>query len=228
MTMDAGNSSSNLGRAKPVREYAFHPISEIFPLMEGEDFEKLKSDIASNGQREPVWLYEGKILDGRNRYLACKQLNREVETRLYEGSDPRGFVISMNIHRRHLTAEQKRGLIAELLRAAPQASDRKIAAQANVSHRTVADVRQATGQSVQLPAREGRDGKLRKISNRIKRESSPKQLNKQLEAFKVRWESFNSWQKRTFIKSFKDEISELLEEVELEDSVDKVAESSVS
>ena len=45
-----------------------HPIATLFPLMEGEEFEAFKADIAAHGVREPVWLHpDGRLLDGRNR-----------------------------------------------------------------------------------------------------------------------------------------------------------------
>ena len=48
-----------------------HKYAELFPLIQNADFGEFKIDIAENGLREPIWLYEGKILDGRNRYRAC-------------------------------------------------------------------------------------------------------------------------------------------------------------
>ncbi len=84
-----------------------HEIAEIFPEMIGEDFESLKEDIVKNGLVEPIVLFEGKILDGRNRYSAC--ISEDIEPRFveYEGDDPVGYVLSLNLFRRHLSAGQR-------------------------------------------------------------------------------------------------------------------------
>ena len=47
-----------------------HPIANIFPRMSDTEFDELVEDIKKNGLQEHIWLYEGKILDGRNRYEA--------------------------------------------------------------------------------------------------------------------------------------------------------------
>jgi hypothetical protein len=192
----------------------FHPLSETFPLMEGVDFEKLKSDIGLNGQREPIVVYQGMILDGRNRYRASIGLGLEPITKPYTGSDPLGFVISMNIHRRHLTAEKKREIITKLLETNSELSNRAVAAQAKVSHTTVGEVRKTTVQSGQL--RTGLDGKKRKAIRSKAGEMSKGKKVKQVEAFKQMWEDFEDWQQRSFVKRFKDRLAELLEEVESE------------
>ncbi|MBT9132960.1 MAG: DNA adenine methyltransferase YhdJ [Firmicutes bacterium] len=85
----------------------FHEIADIFPLMEGAEFESLVVDISANGLVEPVWVWEGKILDGRNRWNACAQIGIEPKFREYLGNDPEGFVVSANLHRRHLNAYQR-------------------------------------------------------------------------------------------------------------------------
>jgi len=96
-------------------ELEFHPLANIFPLMEGQEFEALVEDIkAANGLHEKITLYEGCILDGRNRYRACKALGIDITTLEfdeYDGPDPLGFVISLNLARRHLS-ESQRAMIA--------------------------------------------------------------------------------------------------------------------
>lgn len=89
----------------------FHPYANIFPMISGSAFDELKADIAAHGVREPVWLYEGKILDGRNRYRAAQIVSADIETKEYTGADPLAFVVSLNLHRRHLT-ESQRAMVA--------------------------------------------------------------------------------------------------------------------
>ncbi|KKL72778.1 hypothetical protein LCGC14_2081550, partial [marine sediment metagenome] len=90
-------------------DLTFHPASEMFPLLSDADLAALASDIKANGLREPITLHpDGSILDGRNRYRAC--INVEVEPRFVEWDDqgtPEVFVISMNLYRRHLTVGQR-------------------------------------------------------------------------------------------------------------------------
>lgn len=97
-----------------MAEIKFHPLADIFPLLEGPKLHELARDIAENGLREPIQLHEGKILDGRNRYLAWTQvLGRKSppKSEQYEGSDPLAFVVSLNLHRRHLN-ESQRAMVA--------------------------------------------------------------------------------------------------------------------
>ncbi len=89
----------------------FHPVANIFPLLEGEAFDCLVQDIQTNGLRDPIVEYEGLILYGRNRFRGC--LKAGVEPRLvpFAGKDPISFVLSKNLHRRHLN-ESQRAMIA--------------------------------------------------------------------------------------------------------------------
>jgi hypothetical protein len=109
----SASSAGDLHQRK--QEYEFHPIANVFPLMKGEEFKQFKNDIRSNKLREQIIIYEGKILDGRNRYKACKELGLPVDTRpLPPGTDPVAFVVSANVHRRHLNETQRAAVAAEL------------------------------------------------------------------------------------------------------------------
>jgi ParB-like chromosome segregation protein Spo0J len=85
----------------------FHPISEIFPLIEGKEFDDLVADVRKHGIREPIWLYQGKILDGRNRYLAAQSARVPCPHAIFDEEDPVAFVISLNLKRRHLDESQR-------------------------------------------------------------------------------------------------------------------------
>jgi hypothetical protein len=123
----------------------FHPLADLVPSMRDSEYEDLKADIKANGLLMPIVLFEGKVLDGRHRLRACRAV--DVEPRFTEGTDwigdPAGFVLSANLHRRHLTAEQKRDLIAKLLKAQPEKSDRQIGKQVGVHHTTISTARKA-------------------------------------------------------------------------------------
>lgn len=93
-----------------MTERAFHTIADIFPLMDGQPLADLTEDVKTHGLREPIWLYEGQILDGRNRYRACLAVGVEPVFVDYNGDDALGFVVSLNLHRRHLT-ESQRGMV---------------------------------------------------------------------------------------------------------------------
>lgn len=95
-------------------EIEFHEIASIFPMMEGEEFETLVKDIKENGLIEPIYLYEGKIIDGRNRYLACQKAGVEPRFEEYTGISPVDFVISKNLHRRHLNESQRAVVAAKI------------------------------------------------------------------------------------------------------------------
>lgn len=99
-----------------MKEYEFHDLCLLFPPADDMTIEEMSYDIQKNGLSEPVVLYEGKILDGRNRYLACKKAGLQPRTVEYEGKDPLAFVISKNFHRRHLTSAQKAMMASRILR----------------------------------------------------------------------------------------------------------------
>jgi len=91
---------------------ALHPLCELFPRMSEAEFSALKADIAANKLNQAIVTHGGKILDGGNRYRACVELGIEPRTVEYTGTDPVAFVLSANLHRRHLTPGQQAAIVA--------------------------------------------------------------------------------------------------------------------
>ena len=92
-----------------------HPLAELFPMLPEQEVRELADDIVTFGQRVPIVLLDGKILDGRNRYAACRFADLEPVTEDYAGDDPLNFVLSHNLHRRHLTESQRAMVAAKIV-----------------------------------------------------------------------------------------------------------------
>lgn len=101
----------------------FHPYADLFPLIEGEQFDELVADLKVNDLREKIVVLGMEVLDGRNRYRAClaagliddddgpdriKYFTRFVPA---VDGDPLAFVMSKNLQRRHLD-ESQRAMVA--------------------------------------------------------------------------------------------------------------------
>jgi ParB-like chromosome segregation protein Spo0J len=94
----------------PATEYKSHPAASLFPLLDEDssEFLGLVENIKANGQRETIKLLKNEILDGRNRYRACQQLGIEPRyDRLPIDTNPIEYVLSANMHRRHLRESQR-------------------------------------------------------------------------------------------------------------------------
>lgn len=91
-------------------DLAIHPLADLFPMVEGIEFEELTASVKAHGLYDAITLLDGTILDGRNRYRACQAAGVEPRFEDFTGDDAYAFVASKNLHRRHLTASQ-RGII---------------------------------------------------------------------------------------------------------------------
>lgn len=104
------------------------PPAALFPLIPDDELKALAADIEENGQRDPVVtaMIDGEemLVDGRNRLAACKIAGVEPESRQLNGEDPRAYVASVNLNRRHMTKSQ-RAMLAAMLYPEPAKVRRK-------------------------------------------------------------------------------------------------------
>src|SRR6266702_370322 len=93
----------------------FHEAANIFPMMGDDEYRALVADIRAKGLLEPIWTYQGKIIDGRNRDKACVELGIEPRYRECNGEGSLvAFVVSLNLQRRHLSSSQKAVIALEV------------------------------------------------------------------------------------------------------------------
>ena len=181
-------AKSALPAAPQLTEYHAHELAALLPMIEGHEFDALKADIKRNGIQQPIVIFEGKILDGRNRYKAAKECGHEFTAanfKDFNGSyaDAEAFVISANIHRRQMTNAQKQDFIKRMIGKYPEASNRQIARICCLSHVTVAAVRE----------------KILRPPEVVK-----------FEKFKEVWEELDDDHRAAFVKEFATDIKEML------------------
>jgi hypothetical protein len=177
--IDSVNTKNRPARQHWRDRLPVHPAAELFPLMSKNELRELADDIDKNGLRVPVTLCgdtrlpDGSgvkvggvvyLLDGRNRLDALELLGRKlfgangavlpsigVMSKLNPKKPKHDYVGSLNIHRRHLNAEQKRDLVAKLLTLDPEKSDRQIAATVKGDNKTVAKQRREMESREEIP-----------------------------------------------------------------------------
>ena len=91
-------ADSKRQRGIVIRARRFHPIANLLPLTEGEQLDALVEDIRANGLQEPIVIYEGLILDGRNRKIACEKAGGTPRYVQYMGGAPLANMLSANLH----------------------------------------------------------------------------------------------------------------------------------
>jgi hypothetical protein len=95
------DKETNMARKKAL--IPTHEVAFLFPEMDEAEYWDLRDNIGFNGLREPIWLYQGKIIDGKHRYKACLETGTEPYFRDWDGKGSLvEFVVSLNLYRRHL------------------------------------------------------------------------------------------------------------------------------
>ena len=135
----------------------YHPLADIFELIEGDEFTSLVEDIKEQGLLEPITLLDGKILDGRNRYRACLEAGEDPifvaygDKSAYENfpydvesfgdlDDPASYVMSRNIMRRHLNTSQRALLAVKLKKIFQEEAEKKRNSKLKQSHSSVVEI----------------------------------------------------------------------------------------
>lgn len=98
------------------RTYVVHPVAALFPDAEADDRRRMREDIEARGVRRPVEVQGGFLLDGRTRLSICEELGIEAPwVEVPAEAEPVGWILSANVHRRHLSTSQRAVLAAELV-----------------------------------------------------------------------------------------------------------------
>ncbi|MFZ1363067.1 MAG: ParB N-terminal domain-containing protein [Candidatus Nanopelagicales bacterium] len=121
------------------------PTYQLLPPLREDEYAALRDDIEANGVQVPIVVDEdGAILDGHHRSAICAELDIPCPSVKQEGLstfEKRNLALRLNLRRRHLTSEQKRQVLEELIKADPEMSNRRAADAAGVDHKTAGSVR---------------------------------------------------------------------------------------
>ena len=160
-------------RTKSKPKVRYRPVLKLPPLPP-DQYEALRQNIAVHGVLVPILVDSDgpmrQIIDGDHRKRIATELGYECPEIVQSGLDDnekRTLAQALNLARRQLTTEQKRQIIADQLREAPERTDRWIGKMLGVHHSTVGSVRQelrSVGEISQQDRRVGNDGKTYKSS----------------------------------------------------------------
>jgi ParB-like chromosome segregation protein Spo0J len=131
--------------------YELHPLCTLFPRVDGAEFDALVADVKANGLRQPIVLHDGMILDGGNRYRACVEAGVKPTFVKFDGDNLVSFVLSANLHRRHLSTGQQAAIVAsaqDWAKAQRHGGDRKSEQSATLHLDSVAKRAAESGASV--------------------------------------------------------------------------------
>lgn len=159
-------------------------MKDVIPPLSTWDYEQLEKSILANGIQQEIVVNEfDVIIDGENRKAIAERHGLPCPERVVTGLTPpemRDLCIILNVHRRHLTPEQKRAIwdqnrgdIKHLLEEQATRSDRSIARQLGVDDKTVAAVREDLESSAEIRTTEYRPS----YGGGAREEAEPKAIN---------------------------------------------------
>lgn len=94
----------------------FHPLSQMFPYLPSDKLAALRDNVKeAPPDIVKVYTLGGKVFEGKNIFLVAAILGLKVEFVEYEGNDPIGFLLTRNLHRRHLTIAQRAYVAAQMV-----------------------------------------------------------------------------------------------------------------
>jgi DNA modification methylase len=136
----------------------WHEDANLLPVMDSAALAGLAEDIAAHGVQQPIVLFQGKVLDGRNRLRACAAKEVSLTAKHFiqfhrNGSSPREFVLTQNLHRRHLTIDQRAALAAELVPMFREEAKKRVGGRPKKSEKPSAKMHGVSGKSSELAAR---------------------------------------------------------------------------
>jgi hypothetical protein len=106
----------------PANKLEIHPLAAVFPEVTGEDYAKLMAEIRRDGLQNSIVLLEGKILDGRARYKAVRELGTKNFSTVTWGHHleptslhPWQYLFRVNLPTRRLNLCQRSVIGARLL-----------------------------------------------------------------------------------------------------------------
>jgi site-specific DNA-methyltransferase (adenine-specific) len=157
------------------------PFVDLLPPLHPEEREALVADIRRRGVVIPVVVDEdNNVIDGHNRLQIAAELQlADVPVEVKAGlslDQRRDLALNVNLHRRHLTREQHRDLIARALKADPARSNNQIATETKSTDKTVAAARarlESTSEIPKLDRTTGKDGRRRRAQRRKPRATTP-------------------------------------------------------
>lgn len=116
MALDSSCFGPVLSVVKP--NFPLHPLCTVWQPMSDVDFDRFVATAKRLGGifNNPATVWNGEILDGRNRQAVCQKVGCRFEYREFRGDyeAARDWVLSMNFNRRHMSASQRAMMVANL------------------------------------------------------------------------------------------------------------------